>query len=114
MRAAVLRAPQEVVLEDVAVPEPGPGQVLVRLRGGGFQGLLLTQLLRGVAGEIGAISRRRSSLEQALANGASNAYTLDDPALDQLEPFDVVVEATGHQAPLDLAARLTRIRGRLV
>ncbi len=28
--------------------------------------------------------------------------------------FDVVFEVTGHQEPLDLAARLTRVRGRLV
>jgi threonine dehydrogenase-like Zn-dependent dehydrogenase len=35
MRAAVLRAPGEMEIEDVALPEPGPGEVRVRLEGSG-------------------------------------------------------------------------------
>jgi threonine dehydrogenase-like Zn-dependent dehydrogenase len=35
MRAAVLRAPRQSVVEEVARPEPGPGQVRVRIEGCG-------------------------------------------------------------------------------
>jgi NADPH:quinone reductase len=90
--------------------EPGSRVAVV---GCGFQGLLLIQLCADVAGEIAAVSRRTSSLELALSAGATRAWRLRDRAL-QHELFDVVFEVTGYQGPLDLAARLTRIRGRLV
>ncbi len=90
--------------------EPGSRVAVV---GCGFQGLLLIQLCARAAGEIAAISRRRSSLELALAAGATSAWRHDDPALEA-ERFDVVFEVTGYQGPLDLASRLTRVRGRLV
>jgi threonine dehydrogenase-like Zn-dependent dehydrogenase len=80
--------------------------------GCGFQGLLLVQLCAGIASEVAAISRRDSSLELAVSLGAGAAWRFDDHALER-ERFDVVFEATGHQQPLDLAARLTRVRGRL-
>src|SRR5205085_5246771 len=35
MQAAVLSGPQQAVLQNVARPEPGPGQVLLRLEGSG-------------------------------------------------------------------------------
>ena len=38
MRAAVLRGPGEVVVEEVDVPAPGPGEALVRLRACGICG----------------------------------------------------------------------------
>ncbi|MEU6083005.1 NAD(P)-dependent alcohol dehydrogenase [Streptomyces sp. NPDC047108] len=38
MRAAVLRAPRELVVEERPVPEPGPGQVLVRVEAVGICG----------------------------------------------------------------------------
>jgi threonine dehydrogenase-like Zn-dependent dehydrogenase len=85
----------------------------VAVVGCGFQGLLLIQLCADVAGDIAAVSRRTFSLELALSAGATSAWRLDDPAL-QHELFDVVFEVTGYQEPLDLAARLTRVRGRLV
>jgi 2-desacetyl-2-hydroxyethyl bacteriochlorophyllide A dehydrogenase len=86
----------------------------VAVIGCGFLGLLLVQLCAGVAEEIAAVSRRSSALELARATGATSAWRPEDGALGELAPFDVVFEATGHQEPLDLAARLTRIRGRLV
>jgi NADPH:quinone reductase-like Zn-dependent oxidoreductase len=33
MRAAVIAAPREVRVETIALPEPGPGQVRIRLEG---------------------------------------------------------------------------------
>jgi threonine dehydrogenase-like Zn-dependent dehydrogenase len=85
----------------------------VAVVGCGFQGLLLVQLCGGIASGVSAISRRDSSLEHAVGVGAGAAWRLGDPGLER-ESFDVVFEATGHQEPLDLAARLTRVRGRLV
>jgi threonine dehydrogenase-like Zn-dependent dehydrogenase len=90
--------------------EPGCRVAVV---GCGFQGLLLVQLCADLAREVAAVSRRDSSLEWALSMGAAASWRQDDRALAG-EEFDVVFEATGHQEPLDLAARLTRVRGRLV
>ncbi len=85
----------------------------VAVVGAGFFGLLLVQLCRGVAGEIVVFSRRGSALEQARAHGATETHDSYAQAAGE-ESFDVVFEATGHQEPLDLAARLCRVRGRLV
>lgn len=93
-----------------AAIEPGNRVAVV---GCGFQGLLLVQLCAPVAGEVVAVSRRESPRTLALAMGAASARRPDDRELER-EQFDVVFEATGHQEPLDLAARLTRVRGRLV
>jgi threonine dehydrogenase-like Zn-dependent dehydrogenase len=85
----------------------------VALVGCGFLGLLLIQLCADRAAEVTAISRRASARALALEMGATNALAPDDPPLER-DTFDVVLEATGYQGPLDLAARLTRVRGRLV
>jgi threonine dehydrogenase-like Zn-dependent dehydrogenase len=90
--------------------EPGNRVAVV---GCGFQGLLLVQLCAGLGCEVAAVSRRDSALERALSVGAGAAWRVGDGALES-RTFDVVFEATGYQAPLDLAARLTRVRGRLV
>ncbi|MFS8543526.1 MAG: hypothetical protein LOD91_06755, partial [Limnochordales bacterium] len=38
MRAAVLRGPGQVALEQLPVPAPGPGEILVRMRACGICG----------------------------------------------------------------------------
>jgi threonine dehydrogenase-like Zn-dependent dehydrogenase len=90
--------------------EPGARVAIV---GCGFQGLLLVQLCAGLGCQVTAVSRRDSSLEHALSMGASVARRFGDGNLED-GGFDVVFEATGYQDPLDLSARLTRVRGRLV
>jgi threonine dehydrogenase-like Zn-dependent dehydrogenase len=85
----------------------------VAIVGAGFIGLLLTQLCRGVAAEIEVLSRRRCALEAAERFGATRLHHGYADAPGE-ESFDIVFEVTGHQGPLDLAARLCRIRGRLV
>jgi 2-desacetyl-2-hydroxyethyl bacteriochlorophyllide A dehydrogenase len=85
----------------------------VAVVGAGFLGLLLVQLCRGVAQEISVFSRRGSALEQARAFGATETHDSYAEAAGE-ESFDAVFEVTGHQEPLDLAAKLCRIRGRLV
>lgn len=128
----VVPATQLVALPD-EIPEdqPFPGEPLacavnafrrsavtggerVAIVGGGFFGMLLVQLCAGVAGEVEVVSRRRPALELARRLGATRTWLAGDGEAERQELFDVVFEVTGHQQPLDLAARLTRVRGRLV
>jgi threonine dehydrogenase-like Zn-dependent dehydrogenase len=85
----------------------------VAVVGAGFFGLLLVQLCRGMAQEIVVFSRRGSALAQARTLGATETHDSYAEAVGG-GSFDVVFEVTGHQEPLDLAAQLCRIRGRLV
>jgi NADPH2:quinone reductase len=96
------------------------GDVVV-LVGAGFLGALLLQLVRRARpGRLIAVSRRPSARELARRAGADEALAADDDVLGRVAAAtggrlaDVVIEAAGHQAPLDLAARLVRVRGRLV
>lgn len=99
----------------------GPGD-RVAIVGVGFLGALLTQLAVAAGARVVGLSRREYSLEVARSAGAEwTAGTgTPDEAVARVEEWtegvlcDVVVEATGRQAPLDLAGRLTRVRGRLV
>jgi threonine dehydrogenase-like Zn-dependent dehydrogenase len=80
----------------------------VAVVGAGFLGLLLVQLCVGAGAHTLAFSRRAGGLELARTFGAETPATRED------ESCDVVIEAAGVQETLDLAARLTRVRGRLV
>lgn len=80
----------------------------VAVVGAGFLGLLLIQLCVGAGARTLAFSRRSAALEHARAFGA------ETPAHAEAESCDVVIEAGGVQETLDLATRLTRVRGRLV
>ena len=99
--------------------EPGDRVAVV---GVGFLGALLTQLAVATGARVLGLSRRSYSLEVAQSAGAEQTLATDDPdaVVEAVEEWtdgrlcDVVIEATGKQAPLDLAARLTRVRGRLV
>lgn len=99
----------------------GPGQT-VAIIGIGFLGALLTQLAVGVEARVIAVSRRDYSLDVARSMGAMEVLPLAEPwrvvqrvqRLTEGELCDVVIEAVGKQAPLDLAAELTGVRGRLV
>lgn len=94
----------------------------VAIVGGGFQGLLLTQLAAREDAAVTVLSRRPFALEMARAMGARHTIHLADPgrAMEQAldltkgEGYDRVIEATGYQAPLDLATELTRTAGRLI
>ena len=94
----------------------------VAIVGVGFLGALLTQLAARAGARVIAISRRPFALEIARMMGAAETIALDDHRrvieevveLTQGRCCDLVIEATGEQQPLDLAAELTRERGRLV
>ncbi|OHV84938.1 zinc-binding dehydrogenase [Rhizobium sp. LCM 4573] len=94
----------------------------VAIIGIGFLGALLTQLSSRTGAHVIAISRRRFSLELAKAMGAADAIEMKDhwEIIEKVKQLtggdccDRVIEATGKQWPLDLAAELTRERGRLI
>jgi threonine dehydrogenase-like Zn-dependent dehydrogenase len=108
------------VMRRAAVRE---GDVVVLL-GTGFLGALALQLLK-IPGaprprRLIAVSRRRLPSDLAERLGADEYLTYDDDVHHRVDAAsggqmaDVVIEATGRQKPLDLAAELTRVRGRLI
>jgi len=94
----------------------------VAIIGIGFLGALLTQLASEAGARVIAISRRPFSLELAKIMGAHETIAMDDhwqiiakvKALTGEVLCDRVIEAVGKQWPLDLAAELTRERGKLI
>ena len=94
----------------------------VAVVGVGFIGALLVRLASRAGARVIAVSRRPFALEVARAMGAETAVALDDnrhvveevKALTGGRLCDRVIECVGTQGPLDLAAELTRERGRLV
>ncbi len=92
----------------------------VAVVGAGFLGCVVVQLAAAKGARVIAISRRRSALEAAAAMGAEETVALGEPVLARVEELtggelcEVVVEAAGAQATLDLCGSLTRTRGRLV
>jgi threonine dehydrogenase-like Zn-dependent dehydrogenase len=97
------------------------GQTVVII-GIGFLGAVLTRLAHRAGARVIAISRRSFALELARELGADVAMPLDDHSkivshvmqLTEGEGAERVIEAVGTQWPLDLAAELTRVRGRLI
>jgi len=98
-----------------------PGQT-VAIVGIGFLGAVLTRLAANAGARVIAISRRTCALEAARRIGAAETVVMDDhwriiEAVRELTGgalCERVIEAVGKQWPLDLAAELTRERGRLV
>ncbi|WP_235936030.1 MDR/zinc-dependent alcohol dehydrogenase-like family protein [Devosia aurantiaca] len=94
----------------------------VAIVGIGFLGALLTQLAVAAGARVIAIGRRPFTLDLATEMGAAETIVMDDhwKIIEQVKQLtsgqfcDVVIEAVGKQWPLDLAAELTKERGRLV
>ena len=94
----------------------------VAIVGIGFLGALLTRLAEDANARVIAISRRPFSLDVATRMGAAHTIVMDDHwrIIEQVRQLtggqfcDVVIEAVGKEWPLNLAAELTRERGRLV
>jgi threonine dehydrogenase-like Zn-dependent dehydrogenase len=90
--------------------------------GVGFLGAVVTMLAAAAGARVVAVSRRHCALEAAARAGAADLVAFDDPArvVEEVaertdgELCDVVVEAVGMQSTLDVAALLTKARGRLV
>ena len=94
----------------------------VAILGIGFLGALLIQLAHHAGAKVIAISRKNSSLELARKLGADEVIPMDDhwKIIEQVKQItnenfcERVIEATGKQWPLDLAAELTGVRGKLI
>lgn len=90
--------------------------------GTGFLGCLLVQLASHAGARVIALSGRPSALESARVAGASHLLPMDRPeeVLEEVtrltggEGCAKVIECTGFQRPLDLASKLTAVRGRLI
>jgi len=88
----------------------------------GFLGAIVTRLASRAGARVIAVSRRPFALDVARQQGADVMLPLGDmdavaTAVEHLtggRGADHVIEAVGLQEPLELAGRLTRIRGRLV
>jgi NADPH2:quinone reductase len=98
-----------------------PGDT-VAIVGIGFLGALLVSLVKRAGARVLAIGRRPFALEAAEQAGADDLIPMDDhwKIIERVRELtggkfcEVVIEATGKQWPLDLAAELTAERGRLV
>ncbi|MFL6796373.1 MAG: zinc-binding dehydrogenase [Xanthobacteraceae bacterium] len=92
----------------------------VAIVGIGFLGAILTRLVTQAGARVIAISRRPYSLDVARRMGAAETIALDDNVIERVKELtgsalcDQVIEAVGQQRALDLAAELTRERGRLI
>ena len=94
----------------------------VAIVGIGFLGAILTRLAAEAGARVIAISRRPFSLDLARRMGAAETVPMHDhyaiietvKALTDGQFCDRVIEAVGKQWPLDLAAELTRERGKLI
>ena len=94
----------------------------VAIVGVGFLGAILTRLAADAGARVIAVSRRPFSLDVARAMGAAETIRMEDHGgiVGQVKELtggrfcDRVIEAVGKQRPLDLAAELTRERGRLI
>ena len=96
-----------------------PGDT-VAVVGVGFLGALLVALAARAGARVIGIARRARARDIALAMGASEVVEFGGSAPEAVAHLtdgdlcDVVIEAGGAQATLDVAAALTRTRGRLV
>src|SRR3954469_2111427 len=94
----------------------------VAIVGIGLLGAILTRLAADAGARVIAVSRRPFSLDVARDFGAAEVIPMEDhnAIIGQVKELtggafcDRVIEAVGKQWPLDLAAELTRERGRLI
>lgn len=91
----------------------------VAIIGIGFLGALLTRLANEAGAEVIAVARRPFARDLARRMGAAEALPMEDAAARIMDLTGGhgcarVIEATGKQAPLDLAGSVTAERGRLV
>ena len=94
----------------------------VAVVGIGFVGALLVRLAANAGARVIAIGRRAFTRDLAKAMGADVCLPMDDhwKIIEEVKELTggllcrTVIEATGQAWPLDLAAELTRERGRLV
>lgn len=100
------------------------GQI-VAVVGVGFLGALLVRLAKNAGATVIAVSRRPFACEVARGMGADKVYQCSDSdesndVIDEIrnsigsDGCDRVIEATGLPEPLEMAAELVRVRGKLI
>jgi threonine dehydrogenase-like Zn-dependent dehydrogenase len=126
----VANAEELVVIPEEHDNRPFPGEALacamnvvdraqitpgaeVAIVGAGFIGSVAIQIATAAGARVAAYSRRAWSLEQAAAQGAAAARSLDEVDADAGR-FARVIECTGAQAGIDAATKLVAAGGRLV
>ncbi len=127
-----------VALPDALEGQPFPGEAIacatnvvrrsaiepghhVAVVGVGFLGALVVRLAAAAGARVIAVARRAFALDAARRMGAEHTLALGgEDAIAAVTDLtsgqlcDVVIEAAGVQETLDVAAALTRVRGRLV
>lgn len=94
----------------------------VAVVGGGFLGLLLTQLAADAGAHIVVLSHREFAVQLALSMDAEEVVVTKDDGCDAQRAlqitdgrgFDRVIEVSGVQSALDLASDITAERARLI
>jgi len=94
----------------------------VAVVGIGFLGALLVELAVRANARVIAISRSQFALDMARRLGAEKTIPHGEKwqVIDEVRNItgdvfcDRVIEATGHQEPLDIAGEIVRVRGRLI
>jgi len=94
----------------------------VAVVGGGFMGLLLTQLASDAGAHVVVMSHRESALQLALTMEAEDILVTKDDGHDAQRAmrltsgrgFDRVIEVSGVQSGLDLASEIAAERARLI
>jgi threonine dehydrogenase-like Zn-dependent dehydrogenase len=94
----------------------------VAVVGGGFLGLLLTQLASDAGAHVVVLSRREWALQLALTMEAEDILATKDDGHDAERAlrltgnrgFDRVIEVSGVQSSLDLASEIAAERARLI
>lgn len=118
---AVLAEPTACAVHGLDVLQPQAGADVLVI-GMGPTGLILSQLLQGIAGRITAAAPTRFKLELAQEYGADEIveFSRSDPdasaaALRSLAPdgFDIVIDATGSLGVLEQSLPLVRTGGTL-
>ena len=125
MKAAVYHGKQQLRVEDVPVPEPGPGEMLVRVDACGICPTDLKKIQKGllpgprvfgheIAGTVAALGRnttgwRRAARGRAPPRAVRRLLLLRSPALRAVRPLQAQRDHGGFRA---VRRRLRRVRAR--
>src|SRR5437764_979999 len=93
MRAATIREGGELVVAEHPDPQPGAGEVLVRVRAAGGVGPPAVQLGAATGARVTATGRKPDPRDSVAALGADEV--LDPEGFEEHGPFDVILELVG-------------------
>jgi D-arabinose 1-dehydrogenase-like Zn-dependent alcohol dehydrogenase len=82
--------------------------------GVGGIGVLLVQGLAAAGVDVAAFSRSEAGRQHGLENGASTAFALENPVIDEATGFDRIFDLVGTAKTMALAGHLARRGGRII